>query len=203
MGGATAAVLRGDARWTGAVIFVTVGTHEQPFDRLLREIDRLATSGQLAEDVFCQRGYSGYVPTVPSEQLLPYDEMSARLRRADVVVTHAGPGSVIPALAAGNGVVLVPRQERFGEHVDDHQVRFAQRIASDRGLPVVLEIQDLRRALDEARKPRANPSGRRAALEGIAGLADHIATLCPGSGLKPRSGHERREKARLGDPRET
>ncbi len=132
------------------MIFVTVGTHEQPFDRLLREIDRLAAEGRLSDPVFCQAGYSSYQPMVPSRSMLPYGEMQERSGSAKVVVSHGGPGSILPVLAANRPLVLVPRQRRFGEHVDDHQVAFCQRLGRERGLPVVLEIGDLEAAIAEA-----------------------------------------------------
>ena len=40
------------------MIFVTVGTHEQQFNRLIEYVDRL----NLDEDVFIQTGYSTYIP---------------------------------------------------------------------------------------------------------------------------------------------
>ena len=44
------------------MIFVTVGTHEQPFDRLLTEIDRLKENGTIQEPVMIQSGFSTYEP---------------------------------------------------------------------------------------------------------------------------------------------
>ncbi len=132
------------------MIFVTVGTHEQPFDRLLREIDRLAAEGRLPQPVFCQTGYSSYRPAVGSVSMLPYPEMQKYLSSADVVVSHGGPGSILPVLAAGRPLVLVPRQRRFGEHVDDHQVAFCGRLSGERNLPLVLDIDALADAILEA-----------------------------------------------------
>ncbi len=125
------------------MIFVTVGTHEQPFDRLLREIDRLAATGALPEEVFCQTGYSTYTPQVPSARMLSHDEMQARIALASLVVAHGGPGSILPVLARRKPLVLVPRQRRFGEHVDDHQVTFCRRVGRERGVPVVEDVAQL------------------------------------------------------------
>ena len=132
------------------MIFVTVGTHEQPFDRLLREVDRLAANGRLRQPVFCQTGYSAYRPAVRSVSMLPYAEMQGYLSSADVVVSHGGPGSILPVLASGKPLVLVPRQRRFHEHVDDHQVAFCRRLSRERDLPLVLDIDDLAEAIGKA-----------------------------------------------------
>ena len=44
------------------MIFVTVGTHEQQFNRLIRHIDNLKKSKDIKDEVFIQTGYSDYVP---------------------------------------------------------------------------------------------------------------------------------------------
>jgi len=150
------------------VILVTVGTHEQPFDRLLREIDRLDELDALGDEVFCQRGLNGYLPLVSSSPMLPYDEMQRRLEGASAVITHGGPGTVLAALAAGRPLVLVPRQRQFGEHVDDHQVAFCRRIGLERAVPVVQDIADLEGAVRQALQ---NPPGRRSGDGGDAAVA--------------------------------
>lgn len=141
------------------MIFVTVGTHEQPFDRLLREVDKIAVKDpELA--FFCQTGFATVAPRVPHTAALSFDQMKQRMESASIVVTHGGPGSILPLLAAEKPAVLVPRLKRHGEHVDDHQLAFCTRIGDLYGLPVVVEIDDLASALSEARPPvRRNVTG--------------------------------------------
>lgn len=38
------------------MIFVTVGTHEQPFNRLIKKVDELKRDGVIQEDVIMQTG---------------------------------------------------------------------------------------------------------------------------------------------------
>jgi len=145
------------------VIFVSVGTHEQPFDRLLREVDRLAGEGVL-RSVFCQTGYSEYTPEhAEHAAMVGFAEMQQRLQGSQVVVSHGGPGTIAPVLAAGRPLVLVPRQHRFGEHVDDHQVAFCRRLGRERGLLVVEDITDLDTAIATAaqRQPGLDTAQRR------------------------------------------
>lgn len=117
------------------MIFVTVGTNEAPFDRLVGATELLA-----AEDaVVVQRGSSSLRPTgVTCSDFLPFDELVGQVRRARVVVTHAGVGSVMVALTNGKRPVVVPRLRRFGEAVDDHQVFLARRLERE-GLVRVVE----------------------------------------------------------------
>ena len=44
------------------MIFVTVGTHEQPFNRLVEYIDQLKENGTISEEVIIQTGFSTYEP---------------------------------------------------------------------------------------------------------------------------------------------
>ena len=74
------------------MIFVTVGTHEQQFDRLIRYMDEL----DLEEEVMIQRGYSHYEPLhCKWKNLLPYSEMTDYVARARIVITHGGPSSIM------------------------------------------------------------------------------------------------------------
>lgn len=131
------------------MIFVTVGTHEDGFDRLVREMDRLTGSGEVVDEVVYQAGYSRFRPARGRvEAMIGFDEVQALMKQARVVVTHGGPASIMQALAYGKVPVVVPRQARFGEHVDDHQVRFARRIG-DR-VEVVEDITELGPAITRA-----------------------------------------------------
>ena len=55
------------------MIFVTVGTHEQPFNRLIKKIDELKKDGIINEDVIIQTGFSTYEPKYCQwSKLIPY-----------------------------------------------------------------------------------------------------------------------------------
>lgn len=111
------------------MIFVTVGTHEQPFDRLIKEVDRLVAEGVITEEVFIQTGFSTYEPQHCSwKKLLSYYEMDRFIEKASVVITHGGPATFMAVLAKGKKLIVVPRQERFGEHVNNHQIDFLEKL---------------------------------------------------------------------------
>lgn len=151
------------------MIFVTVGTHEQPFDRLLGEVGRLAVAGELPDEVFCQRGSTSVHPALAGAPMISHSEMQRHIEAASVVVSHGGPGSVLAVLAAGRPLVLVPRQHRYGEHVDDHQVAFCRRVGRDRGVPVVEDVGDLAAAILAAHA--AGPTMASTPLREPAGVA--------------------------------
>lgn len=122
------------------MIFVTVGTHEQPFNRLVQEIDNLKRDGVITEDVIIQTGYSTYQPKFCQwDKLIPYKQMIKNVEDARIVITHGGPASFIMPLQMGKTPIVVPRQKKFDEHVNDHQVEFARNVAQRMGTIILVE----------------------------------------------------------------
>lgn len=122
------------------MIFVTVGTHEQPFDRLIRCVDELKKNGIIAEEVIMQIGFSTYEPKYCTfSKLFPYEEMIKKVEAAHIVITHGGPASFIMPLQIGKIPIVVPRQKKYNEHVNDHQAEFARAVAERMGTIIVVE----------------------------------------------------------------
>lgn len=122
------------------MIFVTVGTHEQPFNRLVQEIDNLKRDGVITENVIIQTGYSTYEPKYCQwDKLIPYKQMIKNVEDARIVITHGGPASFIMPLQIGKTPIVVPRQKKFDEHVNDHQVEFARNVAQRMGTIIPVE----------------------------------------------------------------
>ena len=71
------------------MIFVTVGTHEQPFNRLVKKIDELKGNGTIQDDVFIQTGFSTYEPkNCQWSKLISYNQMIKKVEDARIVITH-------------------------------------------------------------------------------------------------------------------
>ena len=122
------------------MIFVSVGTHEQPFDRLLKEMDRLVEEGVIKEEVFIQTGYSTYEPKhCKWSKFLPFNEMKPKVEEAHIVITHGGPSSFVKSLECGKVPIVVPRRQAFNEHVNDHQVKFCHAVAEKQGNIIVVD----------------------------------------------------------------
>ena len=125
------------------MIFVTVGTHEQPFDRLIKKIDELKKESKISEDVIIQTGYSEYIPMYCKwNNLYSYQEMQRYVKEARLVITHGGPASFIMPLQQGKIPIVVPRQKKFNEHVNDHQVDFGRNVATRMGTIILVEEID-------------------------------------------------------------
>jgi UDP-N-acetylglucosamine transferase subunit ALG13 len=149
------------------VIFVTVGTHHQPFERLLDALD------SLDDELVVQYGPGRAPAAAHAEAFMPFDEMLRRFREADTVITHAGVGSVICASREGHVPLVVPRRHELGEHVDDHQVELTRALAERGGVVAVWDVGKLaetvagappRRPPSKTTEPALCPSVRRALL---------------------------------------
>ena len=131
------------------MIFVTVGTHEQQFDRLVRYMDQWA--GRNEEEVILQTGYSGYQPkNCRWSRLYPYEKITELENKARIVISHGGPSSFIIPLQAGRIPVVVPRRVGAGEHINDHQLDFCRELARRWGNIIVVE--DIRKLGDVIRR---------------------------------------------------
>lgn len=122
------------------MIFVTVGTHEQQFNRIVEYMDKWAADHN--EEVIIQSGYSTYEPKVATwSKLYPYRDMIEMVKNARIVITHGGPSSFIMPLQVGKTPIVVPRMYKFGEHVNNHQVEFARNVADRMG--TIIEVEDV------------------------------------------------------------
>jgi UDP-N-acetylglucosamine transferase subunit ALG13 len=165
------------------MILVTVGTNEQPFDRLVRAAARLGGE----EALLVQHG-SSLVPRGRGEWVdyMPFDELAARASEARVVVCHAGVGSIMMARRCGRRPVVVPRRHQLGEAVDDHQVALARRLAESGLVRLVEDETELEAVLYADAVAIADPVA--SSLEGAAQLTNEVRELLAGFGAAPFSG---------------
>ena len=132
------------------MIFLTVG-QELPFDRLVRAVDVWCLS-RGRSDVFGQLGEvgsQGFRPTqFKWEKFVSPPEYKRRFEQADIVVAHAGMGSIITALTLAKNVLIIPRQAALKEHRNDHQLATAERFAERSGVHVAFDETMVGQMLD-------------------------------------------------------
>lgn len=111
------------------MIFVTVGTHEQPFNRLIKKLDEMVENKLIQDEIFAQIGYSTYEPKhYKWSKFLSSDEMDHYMQEATTVICHGGPATFMKSLSLGKKTIVVPRQKKYDEHVNDHHIFFAQEV---------------------------------------------------------------------------
>ncbi len=131
------------------MIFVTVGTEQFPFNRLLDWVERAMGKGQIQEPVIIQAGAcTQIVPGALMHTMLTQREFREISQQARVIISHCGEGSFFALRDLGRDLgkpfILVPRRHGLDEHVDDHQWEMAR--ALDKiGVPIgwiPVDIQD-------------------------------------------------------------
>jgi UDP-N-acetylglucosamine transferase subunit ALG13 len=133
------------------LIFVALGTHEQPFARALDIIAPLAED----HDLVIQHGVTPVNDDLPRSTWLrftDYDRVCTLVRESSHVICHAGVGLIMTTIREDKKPIVIPRLSEYGEHVDDHQLQIATEFA--KAGRVVLASGDIRLALKEADSPQ-------------------------------------------------
>lgn len=139
------------------MIFATVGSTQIPFKRFMRALESLP-----GERLLVQHGPVDPPPgAARANDFMQFPEMIESMEAADVVVCHAGAGSILCALRAGHTPVVVPRLKRYQETVDDHQVEFSRALAAEGKVIAVEDLAELGAAVASAppRRSAADRSG--------------------------------------------
>lgn len=127
------------------MIFITLGTQKFQFDRVLKEIDKLIDEKKInAKEVNVQCAYKEYEPkNFKTFKLKPQDEIDKITEEADVIITHSGTGSIINSLRKQKKIIIIPRMQKYGEHVDNHQLELAKVFNEKYGIPVLIDMEKL------------------------------------------------------------
>src|SRR5215472_17886230 len=140
----------GSIRWSvGVMTFVSVGNATQPFRRLIDKTVALAP--RLPRPVVVQQGNTslkgeGYI----AQSFMGMEEFGQCMAHAELLILHAGAGSVIHAIQAGKIPVVMPRLVKYRESIDDHQLEFARALAESGKIVLVEDPADLMSAVAEA-----------------------------------------------------
>lgn len=117
-----------EAQTKRRTVVVCVGTDHHPFGRLMDWVEHWVASASAHVDVVVQHGPARCPAGTTGHEVLPHPAFLELLAGADVVVTQGGPSTIHEALAAGRRPLAVPRTQRLGEAVDDHQIAFCRRM---------------------------------------------------------------------------
>ena len=117
------------------MILLTVGA-QMPFDRLVAAADDWA-GRRGRTDVFAQVGDTSYEPRhLRWEKFVTPDRLRELVLSAELIVAHAGMGTILTALELGKPIIVLPRRGSLRETRNDHQVATARQFG-DRGLVAV------------------------------------------------------------------
>lgn len=102
------------------MIFVTLGTQDKPFKRLLDYIE----NSNVNDEFIVQAGFTEYSSNkFKIYKYLDKDEFDYYLKKANLIICHGGVGTIVNCLNYGKPVLAVPRLSKYGEHQNDHQLQ--------------------------------------------------------------------------------
>jgi Uncharacterized conserved protein len=129
------------------MILLTVGT-QLAFDRLTAAVDEWLVGVDV--EVVGQIGLGTYVPKrFRYQDFFNPSELEDLFSSADLIISHAGMGTIISALTRGKPIVIVPRRADLGEHRNDHQIATARKFSSHRSVKPVFDVGQLDAAISE------------------------------------------------------
>ena len=112
------------------MILVLLGTFPLPFDRPLKEIEKAIEKGLITEEVIVQNGHTDFTSDfLTFRPFIPMDELMVLYEKADLIISHAGTGSLIKGLRENKKIIGIARLQKYGESVDDHQMELLNEFA--------------------------------------------------------------------------
>lgn len=106
------------------MILVALGTQDKQFTRLLDMIEEQIKKGNIKDKVIVQAGHTKFTSDkMQIFDLISIDEFEKLVLECDVLITHAGVGTILNGIRNGKKVIVVPRLKKYNEHVNDHQIQ--------------------------------------------------------------------------------
>ena len=133
------------------MIFVSLGTNDKSFKRLLDKIDSEISLGNIKDKVVVQSGYTKYESkNMDIIDLMPMDLFNKNISECDILITHGGVGTILDGLKLGKKIIAFPRLSKYQEHVNDHQVEIINEFY-ECGYILTGEIDDLVSLIDKCK----------------------------------------------------
>lgn len=132
------------------MILVLLGTQNNDFTRLLREVQNNIDNGIIKEDVVVQAGSTKFESKdMKIFSLVPTDELLKLQEQARIIITHGGVGSIISSIKLGKKVIAIPRLAKYGEHVNDHQIQIVESFANNGLIKGIFDIEKIGETLEK------------------------------------------------------
>lgn len=139
------------------MIFVTLGTQDKSFKRLLEMVDKAINDGYIKDKVIVQAGVTEYnSDNMDIYNLISMDKFNEYIKNCDLLITHGGVGSILNGLQNHKKVVAIPRLIKYDEHESDHQIQIVNAFYEKGYILKVSENDDLGKVIQESKKFKPN-----------------------------------------------
>jgi len=129
------------------MIFVTIGSQE-PFDRLIEAMDSIAPS--LNTSIVAQIFRNNYKPrNIKDIEFISPVEYTEYLKEADIIIAHAGMGTILSVLQLQKPLIVMPRLAKYHETRNNHQVATAIEFEKMGYLKVAFDAEGLQKHIND------------------------------------------------------
>ena len=159
------------------MIFVTLGTNDNSFERLLKAIDKEIEKGTIKDKVIVQAGCTKYTSkNMEILDLIPREEFDRLISECDLLITHGGVGSILTGVNNGKKVIAVPRLAKYKEHGNDHQLQIVENFSERKYILAVKDLNKLGKTIEKAKtfKPKKFVSNTHNIINIIENFIDKI-----------------------------
>ena len=145
------------------MIFVTLGTNDKQFTRLLDACEKAIEEKAIADRVVVQAGFTKYESK--NMEIFDYmdrDQFSTFMNSADLVITHGGVGTIMTALKERKKILAAARLSEYHEHVNDHQIQLLSSFEKEGYLIYMHDLSDIKPYLEKVKsfKPKMYQSNQ-------------------------------------------
>ena len=135
------------------MILVMLGTQNNSFKRLLKELDRLKDNKTIKEEIIVQAGHTKYKSkNLEIFDFIDNDSLEEYQRKADLIITHGGVGSITHSITKGKKVIAIPRLKEYEEHVNNHQKDIVESFSNNGYIIGLNDVSELEKAYKEIDK---------------------------------------------------
>ena len=145
------------------MIFITLGTQDKPFTRLLEAVQREIDNGNIKDKVVVQAGCTKFkTDDMEIFDLIPMDDFDKLMNECDLLITHGGVGSIVGGLNKNKVVIAAARLEKYGEHLNDHQLQIINNFTKEGYILNLEDFDNLALLLEESKtfKPKKYKSNK-------------------------------------------
>ena len=138
------------------MIFVTLGTQDKEFKRLLIEVEKLIKNNKITEPVIAQIGNTKFNTNLDKSKMHLIEfttqrEMQEIIENANLIITHGGVATIIEGLNKGKKIIAVPRLKEYKEHVNNHQLQIIENFSNSGYIIGTSGVHDIEQALEKAK----------------------------------------------------
>lgn len=135
------------------MIFVTVGTQDKQFQRLLNAVEKL----DIQEEIIIQRGSTKFQTKKKNIKVYKYlsnSKYEKIMKDASVIITHAGVGTIIDGLKLHKKMIVAARLQKYKEHVNDHQLQLLETFSEAGYIIPLYDFDKLQTLIEKEFKPK-------------------------------------------------